>query len=277
MISDIFVENISNRKIQGFPDTLRKFKNIHKDENCIIMGSGPSLNTIPYSFLNKYKVFSVNSSYLYFPPDYMATLDVTFSKFEIARYYANRNKIPFFISWKWLLYRQEELANINFGNEIGIPYKNYEVCFSDRNVPLWDHILNLYNSPEYLENSGAPCISNSVSELAIPLAAYMGFQKIFLAGVDFTENVNEQNHHFNLDPADYVFQDHDRWKQLEGNKYGSGGIWKIKRYSMELIKESALKDRVFNLSLESSIKGIKKIPYQFVELGQEEDHAYYDI
>ncbi|NEQ82820.1 MAG: hypothetical protein F6K26_22040, partial [Moorea sp. SIO2I5] len=45
---------------------LLKFKNIHKKEDCFIIGNGPSLNKIDLSLLNNYYTFGLNKIYLIF-------------------------------------------------------------------------------------------------------------------------------------------------------------------------------------------------------------------
>ncbi|WP_293098535.1 hypothetical protein [Moorena sp. SIO3I6] len=45
---------------------LLKFKNLHKKEDCFIIGNGPYLNKIDLSLLNNYYTFGLNKIYLIF-------------------------------------------------------------------------------------------------------------------------------------------------------------------------------------------------------------------
>ncbi len=45
---------------------LRKFRSIHKGEDCFILGNGPSLNKIDLSLLKNYHIFGLNKIYLLF-------------------------------------------------------------------------------------------------------------------------------------------------------------------------------------------------------------------
>jgi hypothetical protein len=103
-----------------------------------------------------------------------------------------------------------------------------------------------------------------VPEVAIPLARYMGFEKIYLAGVDFTKDVSMNNHHFDNRKEEYEKVSWGRWKLLDGNKYGNGNLWDIKRFSLEVVSDSLIKDNVFNLSSISTIQNIRKVRYSDV-------------
>ena len=42
------------------------FRNIHKDEDCFIIGNGPSLNKMDLGLLNDYYTFGLNKIYMLF-------------------------------------------------------------------------------------------------------------------------------------------------------------------------------------------------------------------
>lgn len=53
----------------------KDLQNKHLGETCLIIGNGPSLNQIPYSFLKSYPSFGSNRIYLKFTPDYYAAVN----------------------------------------------------------------------------------------------------------------------------------------------------------------------------------------------------------
>lgn len=237
------------------------YRNLYQGQDCIIMGSGPSLNDIPIEFLKRFKVFAVNGSYRYYHPDFMVTSDASFPQFSEARVRCNNLNTPFFINWFWLTYKQENELAITNPNEVYVPTYECDSDYTEKNTKLINHIFHCYENQDYFEQYGPSVLCSGVPELAIPLALYMGFQKIYLAGVDFTKNPTEANHHFDNKQEDFDKVSWVTWGKTKGNKYGDKGLWDVKKFSLEMIADTCVKDRVFNLSEISTIQRIPKIHY----------------
>ena len=222
---------------------LKNFKNIHKGEDCVIMGSGASLLNIPHTFLDRFKVIGANASWRYFQPDYITVSDVQFSWFKPTREFAHDNNIPNFICWAWKPHGIDQYMKLDYDNEIILPL--------DGNSKV-ERILQTYNDPTIIERWGVTSNFTVIAETSIPIALYMGFERIFLAGIDF----KDIGHFYVDDPND--LKKFNSWAKVHN------GMWNVKKQSLELIAQSNVKDRVFNLNLNSAIEGITKIKWEDV-------------
>jgi len=160
----------------------------------------------------------------------------------------NKNKKPMFICWAWGGYEKRKL---NYSNEINVPWHFIKPDYETNRKVLEKHLIKVYNSPEIIEKQGVFSSISVIPELAIPLAAYMGFKKIYLIGVDFT---NSTGTHFYKDHED------DKkilTKQIKEKCNDGETIHDIKLFSMEIISQTKLHDAVFNLNPHNAIKTMK--------------------
>lgn len=240
---------------------LRKFKNIHLGKDILIMGAGPSLDTIPHEFLKNFIVIGTNKSYSYYKPDYWVVTDSQFSWMEDGRTFCHNNNIPAFINWIW----SPKKPDILYPKEINLHHHKLSLEQGPSNINLKESLLKLYTKPSEIEKTGVSSTSSVVSECAIPLALYMGCRNIYLIGVDFyTPDINS-SYSMKRSKADQkkieklteIIQKEDNSKK---------DMWEYKRWTIELIGETDLKERVFNLSEKSSVKNITKINYQDVKI-----------
>lgn len=142
---------------------LLHFKDIHKGEDCFIIGNGPSLNKMDLSQLNKYFTFGLNKIYLIFK-NVNLSLD----------YHVCVN--PFVIQ-----------QSIDQFNSINIPlFVDY-----DASISTIDNHKNIYRLKS--ENSIGMFQGNimrpinqgfTVTYVAMQIAYFMGFRRVFLIGMD---------------------------------------------------------------------------------------------
>ena len=127
----------------------------------------------------------------------------------------------------------------------------------EKNPNLRQRIVDVVNNPDIIEKTGFTSSLSVVPEAAIPLAFYMGFHRIYLAGIDgghdhfYEENKKDVKHvaalgrrlaeKYKVDSIDDVFQK--------------------KRWAMEVMAETNKRDRIFNLSVNSRIQNIPKVHY----------------
>jgi hypothetical protein len=146
---------------------LLKFKNKHKGEDCFILGNGPSLAKLDLSLLKNKYVFGLNKIHLMFELQPELELDYHVSVNPLVleqtknqllnNVYNSFSFIPFSIGKELNLINTR---NIKFINTTGAPYK-----FNDNiTKPI---------------NEGW-----TVSFVALQVAYYMGFQNIYLIGMD---------------------------------------------------------------------------------------------
>lgn len=239
---------------------LRKFKNIHNGKDILIMGAGSSLDTIPHEFLQNFIVIGTNKSYIYYKPDYWVVTDAQFSWMEDGRTFCHKNNIPAFINWIW----SPKKPDILYPKEISLHHHKISLEQGPTNIKLKESLLKLYTSPAEIEKTGISSTSSVVSECAIPLALYMGCRNIYLAGVDFyTPDINS-SYSMKRSKADQK-KIEKLTKKIQRENNSKKDMWEYKRWTIELIAETDLKDRVFNLSEKSSVKNIAKINYQDVK------------
>lgn len=173
IISSI-VAHAKNRKISDFIKTkysyrLRIFSRIHANESCFIIGNGPSLNAEDLEILYKKRIlsFAFNRIYLMFEktnwrPTYYISQDEKTLKNCIDE--VNQMNLPY------------KFIPLNLHYYYGINVKN---AFYFKTVnPVGDYPVLSDDISVQVENS------NTVAVTATQFAAYMGFKKIYLIGVD---------------------------------------------------------------------------------------------
>ena len=133
-------------------NVLRKFKDIHKGETCVIIGNGPSLNNTPLKDLDeKYRTFGSNMIYrLPFFPDYYCIIDEEMMKACLP--------LPSMPSTKFL--RAEA--------------RDYD------NNPIYPVVVNGFS----LDISNFIVMGGTVTYALLQIAFYMGFDTFLLVGVD---------------------------------------------------------------------------------------------
>ena len=210
---------------------LCKFKDIHKDEKCFIIGNGPSLSAGDLSVLdeNKIKCFAANRIYNVFDktswrPNYYASEDEYVLE-EIKNKVGKVIDVPKFIPVQRLWYNNIKLS--------GVLYYKLEAKVINKSEPefLTDDI-----------STGIPCRGTVTITLA-QIAMYMGFKEIYLIGVDhnfsrMTDmagnliiNENVKDHYgdtknadentkgiFNIDEATLSFMDLKEFAEARGVK-----------------------------------------------------------
>ena len=241
-----------NKKLKGF-------YNINKGKDCIILGAGPSLETLPHSFLEKFVVIGTNKSFKYYSPDYWVVVDAQFTWMDEGRKLCHDKDIPAFLNWVWA---KEKPAN-DLSNEVNLFHNKIPMIQGPENTKLRDCILDLFRDPKVMEKKGISSISNVVAEAAIPLALYMGCRNIYLIGVDFY-TPKEDNTVMKRSKEDQAIIDKIT-KRFQEEDNSQKDMWEYKRWTLELIKGSSIEGRVFNLSEKSSIVNIPKVHYSDVE------------
>ena len=145
---------------------LIRFSNIHNNENCFIIGNGPSLNKVDLSPLRDRHTFGLNKIYLIFD-----RVDLNLSYHVAVNPLVIKQSINEFVNLKcpsFLAYRTAHKLTHN--------------C---------DNIYFLATDSQFpVQYSFYPDISQPITEgytvtyVAMQIAFYMGFKNVFLIGVD---------------------------------------------------------------------------------------------
>ena len=154
-----------------YADRLRQFKNIHKGEACVIVGNGPSLSADDLEVLHKNNIptFGFNRIYLMFEktnwrPTYYISQDEKMLK-NCTKQVSEMN-----LPYKFIPLQLKYYFGINIKDAL---YFNMQA----------DDLIPFGEFANVVENS------NTVAYTAAQLAAYMGFKKIYLIGVDHSFSV----------------------------------------------------------------------------------------
>lgn len=141
---------------------LFRFKDIHKGEDCFIIGNGPSLNNMDLKELQAYHTFGLNKIYLIFD---RVNLNLSYHVsvnplvIEQSAKEFERLSCPSFLSYRAAFNLVAPLKHIFFIATGG--------TFTFRN-----EIMREINE------------GGTVTFVAMQIAFYMGFRKVFLIGVD---------------------------------------------------------------------------------------------
>jgi hypothetical protein len=154
---------------------LAHFKNKHQGHDCFIIGSGPSLNSMDLTPLQKYHTFGLNKIYLLFDRvDLNLTYLVAVNKLVIeqsAHIYQNL-PITLFLNYK----NARRIINKK---------ENFYFVYTGAKSAFKPDITRMI------------CEGATVTYVAMQIAYYMGFQNVFLIGID---------HNFKADGRPYEKQ-----------------------------------------------------------------------
>lgn len=145
-------------------DALKKYKDIHKGEDCFIVGNGPSLNKTDLTLLSDYHVFGLNKIHMIFEKQkFDLSYHVTVNKHVIEQIEneldRNSYDCPSFISYA-------HSANKSYKSD-----KVHKILTNGR----W----SFYKSILEPISEGY-----TVTYVAMQIAFYMGFKNVYLVGVD---------------------------------------------------------------------------------------------
>lgn len=195
-----FKARFLNYKRSHFPlfeegKILKKLRNIHKGKRCFIIGNGPSLtsedldilkahNEITFAFNRIYHIFDSTS----WRPTYYISQDermLAGCQKEVGEIEAEMKFIPAELEW---------YSGIKIKGRTLFHLENYD--FSKKPLFSEDIAKRVYNS-------------NTVVYTAIQIAVYMGFNEIYLIGVDhhFNTSVNIEGRIIKDDSVNDYFSD----------------------------------------------------------------------
>jgi len=154
---------------------IHNFKNKFKDEACVIIGNGPSLNNMDLTKLHNVKTFGVNSIFL-------LSEKISFK----PTFYTVEDRLV-------VKHNQETILNYDVENKFFPHFYKDQLSSKDS---VFFHMDSRFYRDEYniLKNTNIKFSKNfskvafagqTVTYLNIQLAYYMGFKNIYLIGVDF--------------------------------------------------------------------------------------------
>lgn len=221
-------------------ERLLRFKDIHKGEDCFIIGNGPSLNKMDLSKLDGYYCFGLNKIYLMFekqPLDLSYLISVNKLVIEQSlKIYKERIDYPVFLSYNSL------------PDGIKLSENIYPLITDAR----WSF---------YSDVSNPIAEGYTVTYVAMQIAYYMGFKRVFLIGVDHSykqKGRSNEEQYYQGDDINHFHPDYfkgQKWNlaDIEGNEA-----------SYALAKHQFLSDdrSIFDATCEGKLDIFPKITFE---------------
>lgn len=189
---------------------LKKFRNLYKDEDCLIICNGPSLKNTRLGLFAGMPTFAVNSTFILqetlgFEPTFYTIEDNHVVTDNLAQILALKAGVKFF------------------------PEKYREFLGDSRDIfylpTNWDCYFKSKVSYEYPEFSKDIARSiytgQTVTYLNLQIAYFMGFKRVFIVGLDFSYSIpkNARVEHNSID------HDEDDPNHFHPSYFGKGKQW----------------------------------------------------
>lgn len=229
---------------------LKALKNKHKGKRCFVIGNGPSLNKMNLSLLRNEYTFGVNGVFyafdeLGFMPTYYVVEDRLVAEDNRAKINSLNETIKIFPEdLKYCLRGDGNTVFVNF-----VRYYNY--LYKETHPPKFSTDIQ----------SGS-FWGGTVTYLNLQLAYYMGFEEIYLIGMDLgykvplgndknviTSEVNDENHFH----PDY-FGPGKRWHQPKEDR-----MIRSLQFAGEQYKSNGR--NIFNATLEGNLHVFPRVNY----------------
>ncbi|WPP52622.1 6-hydroxymethylpterin diphosphokinase MptE-like protein [Catalinimonas niigatensis] len=228
---------------KNYLDSLRKYQNLHAGKECFIIGNGPSLNQMDLTKLNGLYSFGMNKIYLIWD-----RVDLQFS------YYVSVNP---------LVIKQ---SKNEIENEITCPRFISHIAAQDV-IDDGKDIERVYTRSGW-EFSSSPLKrmlseSATVTYVALQLAFFMGFQNVYLIGVDHNfqqkgkPNEQQKMEGDDLNHFDKRYFSGQQWQlaDLEASEIG---------YRMAQYYYSKAGRNIYNAGYDSKLEIFPKVDFDFV-------------
>ncbi|MBK7408758.1 MAG: hypothetical protein IPL49_04905 [Saprospirales bacterium] len=195
-----------------YAPALRKFHNIHRGQDCFIMGNGPSLGQMDLSPLANYHTFGLNKIYL------------IFDRFELD--------LSYLVSTNALVIEQSHAEFEQMDCPVFLSYTASQGVVADRPHIHRMHTLNTWS---FYEDLSQPiCEGNTVTFVALQIAYYMGFERVFLIGVDHSFKQSGSAHEtqvFEGEDVNHFHPDYFKGQQWQlADVYGSEVSYHLANY-----------------------------------------------
>lgn len=218
---------------------LHPFHNIHKGERCFVLGNGPSLKNTDLTKLRNEKTLGMNRIYLLFndlgyqTSYYLSVNDLVVEQCAEDIQHLN---IPRFVSWRSRKWLQPE-ANLFF-------------------------LYTTYTGPGFSTNlSGRLWEGATVTYVALQVAFFLGFQEVYLIGVD--HNFTTQGK-----PNTTVVSQGDDPNHFSPQYFGKGFRWQLpdletseRAYQMAREAYENAGRKIFDATIGGQLQVFEKVEY----------------
>ncbi|MDF1827368.1 MAG: hypothetical protein P1U39_03720 [Legionellaceae bacterium] len=184
---------------------LSKFKDIHKGEECYVIGDGASIKWFDLSRFESKPSFVL--SFLFFHNDFNWNDRLLYAPINTPYYFYPYTRLPapFHKLWKNnIQVRYREFIEQYKAAEFFVNLSNYPVLRENNVNYLFQSIPGFDFINECLSQQMDPF--SGAFRAAISLAVFMGFTKIFLVGCDYTHRKSRSRHWYEYGPGVIVEQ-----------------------------------------------------------------------
>lgn len=247
-----FVDEYKNEKIA-------RMRNIHKGERCFIVATGPSLRTEDLEKLYENKEFciSMNSIFRSFPkykwrPDIWLCVDA-----EAPAEYGN-DMIEMDV-------KDIFISDSSMDVDVGLLEKKCYIYHSIMGREVWEQ-------DAITEDFSTKVLNGStVTNVCIQLAIYLGFERIYLLGVDNSYVLGKQQHFGEeKEPAEIKNQPVEMWNEL--TKYEVALNEKVYENSRKFAERQGIE--IYNATRGGRLEVFKRVDFDTLfeqKTGKEED------
>lgn len=237
------------------PDTLElsQFYNAYKGKRCFIIGNGPSLNKHDLSFLEGEYTFGVNSFYYKtretgFTPFFYVVEDSSVMKENLDEIRAYDAPFKFFPT-----------------NYKSLGLKSPNTFFFRMNRGFYEKSSPNYVVPRFSTNAADVLYcGQSVTYINLQLAYFMGFEEVYLIGMDFSYVIPSSHKR----TGDVLLSDTDDPNHFHKDYFGKGKTWKDPKlervahnYRMAKLVYESVGRRVFNATIGGSLELFPRVDY----------------
>jgi hypothetical protein len=229
-----------SKELKASRKQIHNYRDNHRGQRCFIIGNGPSLRKTDLSLLEQEITFGLNRIYLIFPELGFQTtylLSVNDLVIEQCAHEFKVLNIPKFFTWRSRRYL----------------HNDPQVIFMDTD----------YTQPENftLDMTGRIYEGCTVTYVAMQLAFYMGFETVYLIGVD---------HSFKTEgpPNKPVVSEGDDPNHFHPEYFGKGFVWQLPDYECSERAYQMAKDsfesygrRILDATVGGKLRIFQKVDY----------------
>ena len=195
--------------------SIKEFYNCHEGQTCVVLGNGPSLNKVDFDLIGEVPTFGVNSIFL-------KTEETGFK----TTYYVVEDNLVF----------QENIDKIdNYTDVIKLMPKEYSEQLKNNDGIYTFEMNQGFYQKKNKKSYGIPKFNTSltpefycgqsVTNINLQIAYYMGFSEVILVGMDFSYDI-PQGH---SQEGSHIHSEADDANHFHPDYFGKGKTWKDPR------------------------------------------------
>ena len=237
----------------GYAEKMRACKDKHKGQRCFIIGNGPSLNKVDLNMLKDEFTFGVNG--IFYKTDEVG--------FKPSFYVVEDNHVV--------------ADNLNRINSYNCPYNffphiykntikpNNNTIFLPTDTGFYRQYHPFYSKPRFSKKCDEVIYTGqSVTYINMQLAYYMGFETVYLIGMDFSYSLPKSTI---INGINYTSQEDDP-NHFHQDYFGKGKKWhdpKLDRvamcyeYAKQIYEESGWK--IYNATIGGKLEIFERVNF----------------